>query len=259
MTNIKIHFKLLSIIFCLICPALIGQSDTKNFFKTGGDIFIAPADFEKNDWIKLSLTSAATAGAFFLDKPVKRFFLSSQNPAADFIFGIDKYYIEGTIGVVAGIYAYGSIGNYTEIRHLGLRLAEASFYASSINILIKILSGRTRPNCNCGNTNFDPFTIDIFGSSLPSAHSTLAFAFSTVMADYKDNAAWKAAWFSFSSVIALARIYHNMHWFSDVILGAAIGYFVGEFVNNHYTNKKTAGPAGNIIPPLKMLSFKIIL
>jgi hypothetical protein len=36
----------------------------------------------------------------------------------------------------------------------------------------------------------------------------------------------------------MARIYNDQHWLSDVILGAAIGYFVGEFISNHSTNKK---------------------
>ena len=30
----------------------------------------------------------------------------------------------------------------------------------------------------------------------------------------------------------LARVYNNQHWFSDVFLGSAIGYFTGVYIVN---------------------------
>ncbi len=57
------------------------------------------------------------------------------------------------------------------------------------------------------------------------------------MANEIDNFFWKIGWYSLAGLVGYARIYHNQHWFSDVLMGAAIGYFSGEFVNNHSSNE----------------------
>jgi len=57
------------------------------------------------------------------------------------------------------------------------------------------------------------------------------------MANEVDNVFWKIGWYSLAGLVGYARIYNNQHWFSDVLMGAAIGYFSGEFVNNHNTNE----------------------
>ena len=237
---------------------LIAQSDVSNFFEVGGDIYSAPFNFEKDDWTNLTITAAATSAGFLLDKPVKSLFLRNKNAAADFIFKIDKYFfIEGAAAGIIATYAYGAIDNNDQFKNLGVQLAEASFYASTIALLTKGLLGRKRPDSNCGCSSYNPFTIDLIKSALPSVHSTLAFAFSTVMANYKDDLAWKISWFTLSSLVGLARIYHNNHWFSDVILGAAIGYFVGEFVSNHETNKEKIVLPPEVVPSQKVFSLNI--
>ena len=58
------------------------------------------------------------------------------------------------------------------------------------------------------------------------------------MASVYNNFLWKFSWYSLAVLVAAARVYNNAHWFSDVLLGGAIGYFVGDFVNKHYTNQK---------------------
>ncbi|MFO7448363.1 MAG: phosphatase PAP2 family protein [Ignavibacteriaceae bacterium] len=247
------------LLFIFFLPhTVLAQNDVEDFFKTGGDVYTAPFHFDKDDWTNLSITAAAATGAFFLDKPVKRLFLRNKNAAADFIFEIDKYfYIEGTAISMAGIYAYGAAADDKEIKNLGLQLAEATFFASTIMLISKAISGRSRPNSHCGPLNFNPFTTDLKNSSMLSAHSTLAFAFSTVMANYKDDTAWRTGWYTLSSLVAMARIYHNMHWFSDVVLGSALGYFVGEFVSNHRTNKKADESILVVPPPQNLVSFKL--
>ena len=61
----------------------------------------------------------------------------------------------------------------------------------------------------------------------------VAFAVSTVMADYSDNLFWKSFWYGGAGLVALSRVYHNQHWVSDVFLGGAIGFFVGNFINDY--------------------------
>jgi membrane-associated phospholipid phosphatase len=78
------------------------------------------------------------------------------------------------------------------------------------------------------------------------------------MAKEYQNFFWKFGWYSLAVLTAYARVYNNKHWFSDIIFGAAIGYFVAEFVNNHPTNQKLK-LAEPVVPPPPIFSFKIPL
>ncbi len=211
--------------------------DFKNFFKVGGDIATAPLHFDSKDWILFSSTIAVTAVTMAADKGVRSFSLRSRSNLNDNLFNLDKYFFIPTAAVsVFGIYGYGLFAKNDNVRKLGLRLGEATFYASLLDVILKGIIGRRRPEENLGELKFKPFKFDIDKCSLPSGHTILAFSFSSVMAHEVDNIYWKIGWYSFASLVGMSRIYHDKHWSSDVISAAAIGYFIGDFVNHHYTN-----------------------
>ena len=211
--------------------------DFNNFFIVGGDIATAPLHFDSKDWILFSSTIAVTAAAVAADKDVRSFALRSRGSLNDNLFNLDKYFYIPTAAVsVFGIYGYGLFAKNDDVRKLGLRLGEATFYASLLDVLLKGIIGRRRPEENLGDVTFKPFKFDLEKSSLPSGHTILAFSFSSVMAHQIDNIYWKVGWYSMASLVGMSRIYHDKHWGSDVILGAALGYFIGDFVNGHYTN-----------------------
>ena len=245
--------------FCSEVYAQQFKDEVVDFFKVGGDVYTAPVHFENDDWIKLGALTAATTGAFFLDKDVKRLSARNHSKTADFIFGIDNDVVMGTAAAsMFGLYGYGALADNTKIRNLGLRLGEATFYAGTVNLLTKMIVGRKRPKADCGCNSFDPFTADINNSSFPSTHTTLSFAFAAVMADYSDNTIWKVTWYTLASLVGMARIYHNMHWFSDTVLGAAMGYYIGEFVTNHSTNNKKENPDPvTIVPSGNLINLRI--
>jgi len=236
------------------------KDDVNDFLTVGGDVYTAPAHFDKSDWLKLGAAAAATTGAFFLDKDVKRLFARNHSNTADFIFGIDGDLIMGTAaGSMFALYGYGALADNDNIKNLGLRLGEATFYAGTVNLLAKMIIGRKRPKADCGCSSFNMFTTDISNSSFPSTHTTLAFAFAAVMADYNDNSLWKVTWYTFAGLVGMARIYHNMHWFSDTVLGAALGYYIGEFVVNHPVNNEEKPAPVSIIPAGNLVNIKIML
>jgi membrane-associated phospholipid phosphatase len=138
---------------------------------------------------------------------------------------------------IAAIYGYGVIADKKMVKNLGLRLSEATFYSGLINLSTRFLIGRGRPNITEGQYDFRPLDFSWDYSAFPSAHTTLAFTYSTVMSKEYNNFFWKFGWFSLAALVGYARIYNDQHWFSDVLMGAALGYFIGEFVNNHQSNK----------------------
>jgi hypothetical protein len=239
------NFALLFVFFQFLSFASFPQTgekiknDLKDFFKVGEDVFSAPAHFDKDDILNLSGTLVLTGGAFFVDEEIKDFSQSNKSSFLDGLFEIDRYYHwESMVISIAGIYTYGLAADERDVRNLAVQLSESMVFSSLINLTTKFIAGRARPYTEIGNTDFMPFNFTWEHSSIPSGHTTLSFAYSTVIADVYNNFLWKLGWYSAAVLVGAARIYHNAHWFSDTILGAAIGYFVGRFVRNHSINQQ---------------------
>jgi len=213
-------------------------TDFNKFIKTGKETFSNPSKWNSSDWLILSGTVAFTAGTFLADKPARDFALKNKSSFNDFLFQYDKAFNFAVplIGII-GTYGYGVAFKDPKIRNLGLQLTESCAYSGIITVVLKSLAGRSRPYTNKGNMNWSPFKTNDDQLSFPSGHSTLSFAFCTVMANHIDNVYWKIGWYSFAALVSSARIYHDQHWFSDVIAGSAIGYFIGDYVSKHPENR----------------------
>ena len=210
-------------------------SDFNKFFKTGEDVFISPSKWGQTDWLIFSGTVVATAGTFLIDDHA-RFF--SKTSFGDKIFSIDNAFnVTYPAIAIVGIYGCGLIFDDSKIRNLGLQLVESCAYAGIVTTVIKSAAGRSRPYTGKGNMDWHPVQFNTDKTSFPSGHATLAFAVSSVMANYLDNFYWKAGWYTIAALVGTARIYHDKHWLSDVVMGSAIGYFIGDYVSNHPENR----------------------
>ena len=215
--------------------AQIGD-DFAKFIKMGGKIISAPTNFNSGDILNLTLVTAATAGSFFLDNTGRQWALHNRSNFNDNLFNADNNSNLFIAAGVIGIYGYGLAYKNNKIRSIGLQLAEATIYAGGVSFIFKSLFGRSRPLVNNGHKDFDPLKFTFNRTSLPSGHTTIAFAFSTVMAHQIDNIFWKVGWYGAASMVSVGRVYRDKHWVSDIVLGSAIGYFVGRFVLNNQTD-----------------------
>ncbi len=212
-------------------------NDFNDFLKVGGDNFTAPLHFESRDWKNVAITAAVVGSGFFLDNTLRSYSQENHTNFKNDLFNIDQYYTTKYVVIAtAGIYGFGLITDNDKARKIGVQLGESIIYAGAVTVTLKSLIGRSRPYTNRGHTDFNPFTLNNDDLSFPSGHATLAFAFSTVMAHQIDNIFWKAGWFGAAGLVCYARMYHDQHWASDVLMGAAVGYFTGRFVVDHTIN-----------------------
>ena len=142
-------------------------------------------------------------------------------------------------------YLAGRIGDMPRLAAIGLHGTEAIIVSYTVVWAGKNLIGRARPDQDPDDPfNFalgrgfrrgDPF------ESLPSGHTAAAFAAAAaVTAETREI--WPAATpllgpilYTGAFVVGVSRIYHNRHWASDVVTGAAIGTFSGlKVVKYHY-------------------------
>lgn len=214
-------------------------NDANDILHVGSDLATAPFHFDSNDWINLSAVAGVTIISSFADREIKSFRNKNISGVNDAVFNMDKYYFLPVMGgSIVALYGYGMIYDNTKIRRLAVKLTEATVYSIIIAEALKIVIGRARPKIEDDQYDFNPLNNNNNYNSLPSGHTALAFAFSTVMANEIDNTYWKIGWYSLASLTGLSRIYHNQHWFSDTILAGSIGYFIGDFVNGHQSNSE---------------------
>ena len=124
------------------------------------------------------------------------------------------------------------------------RLQDAAFtsleswlYAGVITQSLKYIFGRYRPEEDLGSGIFRPFSGH---TSFPSGHTTAAFALITPWVLYYPHPLTYGL-FALSAGTAMARIAHDKHWPSDVIMGVVIGVTVGKWLTNRH-NPKTDDP-----------------
>ncbi len=142
----------------------------------------------------------------------------------------------GTVVISAALYGSGRLLHHPPLAELGLRSAEALAISGAATALIKGLAGRDRPYLNDRDPDDYAFGHG-FGrgghTSFPSGHATAAFAVASVVAA-ESGLRWpRAARFvtpiayAMATSVALARIYDDKHWASDVFAGAGIGTLAG--------------------------------
>ncbi|HEU4586411.1 MAG TPA: phosphatase PAP2 family protein [Gemmatimonadaceae bacterium] len=136
------------------------------------------------------------------------------------------------------MYVGGRIGGDDGMADAGLHTTEAVLIASALGGVIKFTSGRARPyvsHDSSGDFQFMRGLRDDRYRSFPSGHTVIAFAMAaaaTQEVDHSGGPVWLvgAATYSGATLVGLARMYHDMHWASDVVMGAAIGVFTGRRV-----------------------------
>ncbi len=208
----------------------------------GIDYLNFPSRFDTDDWRNFGSTGALTLSLMAFDETAQS---GSQELAAkgnlngvmSFFrgYGDAKYAAGGS----AAVYLTGLATGSETIHRVGKELLQTLVYSGFVTTSLKVILGRSRPFKNEGAFSFDPFKIDDEFISLPSGHTTIAFALSSVLAAEIDNTYASIGLYTLASLTGFSRMYDNKHWLSDVFLGAAIGTSTGYFVVHQ--NKKRSG------------------
>lgn len=237
--------------------------DFKSYFVLLGSSlkqeFTKPFHMSKKDWRNFGIFSATEAALFLVDKPIQKSVLKFRNRNTS-INNLSKYVTnfgglyEGY--TLVGIAGYGLIFKKKKMVTTTLLATQSYITAAALETVLKFLVGETRPSYYGPEEVASPRFLGPFSktqrdasgrktySSFPSGHTTVAFAAATVFAsEYRDKPIIPIIAYSAATLIGISRVTENMHWATDVLAGAALGFLSGkQVVNNYHRYAKLKSP-----------------
>ena len=206
-------------------------NDAKLIVEDTRYVLTSPMRWEKDDWLKLAIGTAAVVGtAVILDHPIQSYMQNHRSNTANNIANtFEPFGQEYSFYVIGGFYLGGTVFGDQNARSLGVDGLSSSLIASVIiTPSLKLLVGRSRPVQNQGAETFQPFRSS--NNSFPSGHTTQAFVTAAVVANHFDSPWVAPTAYGIASLVGFARVYHDAHWTSDVLAGGLIGFTVGKTV-----------------------------
>ncbi len=217
------------------------QSYLKSYWYSGVTVVSQPLHYDWKDWTVFGGIAAASTLAFVYDDEIFKFtdktFTNSQSKTISQytdIFGEELFIIPS----VAVTYAIGAIGRDIRLKNMSLAALQSFVYAEVASAGIKVLTCRTRPQISSLDPVPESSPQDWQGpfatfesTSFVSGHATRAFALATTVAGFYPEKKWVGiVTYSLATATSLGRVIGKEHWTSDVIVGAALGYFIGRGV-----------------------------
>jgi membrane-associated phospholipid phosphatase len=134
------------------------------------------------------------------------------------------------VPLVAGFYGYGVWKQNAQAREVGVLGTESLLDALVVVSVLKEVAGRNRPdNPQVGERG------EFFegGSSFPSGHAIESWAIASLVAhEYKKYNGRFVPYLAYglATGVSLSRFAAQRHYASDIVAGAAMGWFIGRFV-----------------------------
>jgi membrane-associated phospholipid phosphatase len=200
--------------------------------------------FNHRDAVIAGAMVVTTIALFPVDKRIAAALQDSTTQANQFFKvsskGLQSFASPGAFIIGGGLYAVGRLANIPRVADLGWHGTEAVLVGTGIGYVLKGVMGRSRPFVSSGTTPHDfdwgrGFK-DPNWQSFPSGHATTAFAAAAAVTD--ETTVWwpRSTWiigpvmYTGATLVGLSRMYNNLHWASDVAMGALIGTFSGKKV-----------------------------
>ena len=223
----------------LTANSLLSKSYLKSYWNSGLTVLSQPLHYDWKDWTVVGGVAVATTLAFVYDDEiynlVDRTFSENQSNTISKctdVFG-EEYFI---LPSVALTYAISAINKDNRLRNMSLAALQSFVYAEVASAGLKVLTCRERPTANGqqptanSQTWHGPFAT-FESTSFPSGHAMRSFALATTVAGFYPEKKWVGiVSYSLATMTSVGRVAGKEHWTSDVIVGAALGYFIGRGV-----------------------------
>lgn len=223
----------------------------------GGDVshvFSSPLRFNHKDGLQLLVLTATTViFVTSLDQNIDQdfierddFYIKPASKLAQIGDAYDKLSAEYVLaGLSVPMLAGGLVLKDKKLMTTSRVMIESFLIAGAITQIGKKISGRARPYTGNGPSSFAWFKFSGAEErrSFPSGHATGAFALMTVLAKQYDSWWVEIPCYTLAVSVAMQRLDTHRHWGADVVLGSAIGYWVGSTLVNRHKQQSTSWSA----------------
>jgi len=201
-----------------------------------------PARLKKAD-LKWALPFAGFAGAFIASDS----WLSKQVPNKPNQLkrsqDLSNYMLYSTVGVAGGSYLWGLATKNDHLRETGFLATEAVANGTAVTYAFKTVTQRERPQE--GNRQGQFF---VGGSSFPSEHAAVAWSIAGVVVHEYPSTLTKLLAYGLASGVTLTRVTGQQHFPSDVVVGSALGWYMGRQVYRAHHDPELGGePWGGLL------------
>lgn len=144
------------------------------------------------------------------------------------------------VGAISGV---GKLVDSPRMHEYGSLMFEALATAQILHLGAKLMIGRESPYQGAGNgkVHGPADSLDLLPSGTPSGHAATVCSMAGVTASYFDDPAANVVGFAACGYMGASLLYNRQHFISDVLLGGAMGYFVGRWVVRHRASKVRYG------------------
>jgi Capsule assembly protein Wzi/PAP2 superfamily len=143
------------------------------------------------------------------------------------------------VGGTASLYLVGKLRSDDHQKETGILAGEAALNSLVVTEALKIVTRRARPKEGNGLGQFGGGTA--LNSSFPSMHAALAWSAATVFTHEYPGIMSKLLGYGLASTVSLARVTGKDHFPSDVVVGSALGWMIGEQVYGAHHNSELRG------------------
>ena len=142
--------------------------------------------------------------------------------------------------VSAAMYFGGTHWKDERLRETGFLGMEAIADAYVVDTVLKAVTLRQRPNEGDGSGQF--WKGSAWNSSFPSAHAIGIWSLATVTASEYASQRWVPfAAYGLAATVSVSRVLARQHFPSDVLVGSAMGWFIGNYVYRKHHNETLKG------------------
>lgn len=231
----------------------------KNILSDQRAFILAPFHLTKGDAKFLLPLGAATAALIATDRSTSAELIENGAHPTRLRISKDISYAGSgyaTGGIAATFYLLGRATHNARARETGLLGAEA-LIDSTIDVeALKAITRRPRPNEDGGHADF--FDRD-GGDSFPSGHATNAWSLATVISEeYRSRPLVRVTAYGLATAVSIARYTGRKHFLSDVLVGSALGYFIGHYVYKTHHDPNIDADGSKSTPTKRSKLFPLI-
>jgi membrane-associated phospholipid phosphatase len=258
--------KLLKYILIAVAISLITQYGAKKCFADDGDnydlnlkqfpitynylkeTFLSPLHFTPSDWNKAALIGLGTGILYTQDTSIRNYSRQNRTEDTDNVARFFMNFGDGvyTAGILASFYVYGTLNEDDRYRRIGLLGAESIVVNAVLTSTVKVTLQRPLPASGLPYDAWYPKWSSIDDLAFPSGHTSSAFACATIIAtEFSDTPVIPVLAYTTASITALSMVDMDQHWASDLLPGAALGYYTAKKIESMQKRKSTQAYQGS--------------